>query len=184
MKKKHSQISRREREWKKTLSKVGNGNQRLSFSGIDGKGNTCSPQSTLMLFFLRFLRVCLQTSRFTSLTISSKLQRLFFLVLNYGEKMKSIYYEASIVFHRKVVCAGWLDWSCRQVSGGDSHYSTCAPPDSSSPYLLASCLTESSASVPLRLSQGPRPLLQALSMWDCTAGCSENRQVIDMKNFL
>ena len=32
--------------------------------------------------------------------------------------MKSIYYEASIVFHRKVVCAGWLDWSGRQVSGG------------------------------------------------------------------
>ena len=86
-------------------------------------------------YFLRFLRVCLETSRFTSLTISSKLQRLFFLVLNYGEKMKSIYYEASIVFHRKVVCAGWLDWSCRQVSGGDSHYSTCAPPAT---YLLAS----------------------------------------------
>ena len=39
---------------KKTFSKLGNGNQRLSFSGMDGKGNSCLPLSTLMLILTLF----------------------------------------------------------------------------------------------------------------------------------
>ena len=73
--------------------------------------------------------------------------------------MKSIYYEASIAFSSEGRLCGMVGLIMPAGKRrGLSLLNLCSACD------LPACLTESSASVPLRLSQGPRPLLQALSM--------------------
>ena len=52
IKKKHSRNSGTGREWKNPFPKFGKGNQRLSFLGMDGNGNSRSPLLYTFTFFV------------------------------------------------------------------------------------------------------------------------------------